>query len=253
VRLQNRIDEVSMLLDLSACIGCRACQVACNEWNGLPVELTGSCEHPTSLSGDTWMQVRVIERQTSDGFPEWLLYSDSCKHCREAPCMVACPTGAIVRTDEGMIVVNENVCNGNGHCVPACPFGVIGLSKKTGIAGKCTFCYERVAEGLETACTKVCPTACIQFGERKGLIENAHRRIGLLRERGADEARLYGEHELGGLHVLYVLTCEPSVYGLPDPLVAPRERLGRAALATAAVALLWGCLYLLLTSGNLSL
>ena len=141
-------------------------------------------------------------------------------------------------------MVNEDVCNGNGHCVPACPFGVIALQRDSGIAAKCTFCYDRVAEGMETACAQVCPTDCIEFGAREVLVERAEARVGTLRERGEHEARLYGKDELGGLGVLYVLTRQPGKYGLPDAPTRPALRIAPgfafAAAMFLALAGVWG-------------
>ena len=252
MRIQSQYEQVGMLLDLSVCIGCRACQVACKEWNELPIELTeqsGSYENPKALSGTTWKQVKFLEQPASDqpadpsAPPEWLFYSDSCKHCAEAPCLTACPTGAIFRTQDGIVLINEEVCNGNGHCVGACPFHVVGLREDTGIAGKCTFCYERVDAGLETACAQVCPTDCIEFGERAELVQRAHRRVGQLSERGVPQANLYGETELGGLSVIYVLTQTPQRYGLPSDPRTTTELLLRAALATTGIVLLFLGIY----------
>jgi len=252
MRMQQTYDRVGMLLDLSVCIGCRACQVACREWNELPALPTaqrGSYENPLQLSGDTWKQVKFIEREEA-GLPAWFFYSDSCKHCANAPCMEACPTGAIFRTQDGMILINEDVCNGNGHCVPACPFQVIGLREKTGVAAKCTFCYERVGDRLEPACAAVCPTDCIQFGERDALVAIARRRAAHLRQRGEATAGVYGADELGGLGVLYVLTREPELYGLPRDPLEPRRRLPGALGATAAVAALLFVIAALLLTGE---
>jgi formate dehydrogenase iron-sulfur subunit len=231
----------AMLLDLSVCIGCRACQVACKEWNELPsvpTVQTGTYENPPRLSGDTWKQVKFIARTTPAGEPGWLFYSDSCKHCADAPCMAACPTGAIVRTPEGHVLVRENVCNGNRHCVTACPFHVIEISSLTGSAAKCTFCHDRVGAGMEPACAQVCPTDCIRFGERDALVALATSRAGELRSRGVRHAGLYGEHELGGLGVLYVLTEPPESYGLPRDPVRPRDRLAPALASMLATAML---------------
>jgi len=242
VRIQERYRQTSMLLDLSLCIGCRACQVACKEWNDLPSELTtqtGTYQNPAHLSGDTWKQVKFIEseKSTPQGtMPAWLFYSDSCKHCKEAPCLDACPTGAIFRTEDGMVLINDDVCNGNKHCVAACPFGVVEIGSKNRTAAKCTFCYERVGHDLEPACAKVCPTDCIQFGERDELIAHAHARLGFLQRAGEPDARLYGEHELGGLGVFYLLMSRPETYGLPVHPTRPVARLVPAALATILTA-----------------
>jgi formate dehydrogenase iron-sulfur subunit len=235
--------EKAMFLDLSTCIGCRACQVACKEWNELPEIEThqhGTYENPSSLSGDTWKQVKFIQRDTVKGEPVWLFYSDSCKHCADAPCMAACPTGAITRNEHGAILVNENVCNGNRHCVTACPFNVIEISSATSSAAKCTFCHDRLDMGLEPACAKVCPTDCIQYGERDALLSSAHARLQLLQDRGNARANLYGENELGGLGVFYLLTEPPEIYGLPRAPVHPRVRLKLGFQATLCAALAVG-------------
>lgn len=243
-------ERVGMMLDLSRCIGCRACQVACREWNQLEPtqpEPEGRIENPTRLDGDTWKQVKFLETTSEVGQPRWLFYSDSCKHCFDAPCMKACPTGAIGRTEQGVIRVDKDVCNGNGHCVPACPFGVIGIQETTGVAQKCTMCEERIGAGREPACSSVCPTDCIEFGPREDLVGRAEDRVEGLRQRGVHQARVYGKDELGGLGVLYVLADHPEVYGLPVSPVEPRTHLARAwghlfgwlLVAAALVHVLW--------------
>ena len=233
----------AMFLDLSVCIGCRACQVACREWNDLSATATrqtGSYQNPAGLSGDTWKMVKFIELpgrpEDPQGGPVWLFYSDSCKHCLEAPCLTACPTGAIYRNSEGMVLVSETVCNGNQHCVPACPFGVIGIHRERRVAQKCTFCVDRVGAGLEPACASVCPTDCIRFGEREELAGRARGRLEELRSRGKEKTRLYGLDEMGGLNVFYLLLDEPEAYGLPRDPLPPVRRLAPALLATAAAA-----------------
>jgi len=235
----RKFERVSMFLDLSKCIGCRACQVACKEWNDLPHEVTvqvGSYQNPKSLSGDTWKQVKFIEKSRGDQEPVWLFYSDSCKHCARAPCLDACPTGAIFRTDEGIIQIDENVCNGNQHCVMACPFDVIRINTRTRLAAKCTFCQDRLEIGMEPACAKVCPTDCIEFGERDELLQAADYRRRQLRARG-ERVQLYGENELGGLGVFYLLQDQPETYGLPALPKRPVKLLLPAAATTAAIAL----------------
>lgn len=234
----QRFDRVAMWLDLSLCIGCRACQVACKEWNELPHEVTvqtGSYQNPKRLSGDTWKQVKFIEKPTAGGEPVWLFYSDSCKHCAHAPCLEACPTGAIFRTREGIVQIDGEVCNGNQHCVMACPFDVIHINTETQFAAKCTFCQDRLEIGMEPSCAKVCPTDCIQFGERQELLAAAHARQARLRQRG-QETRIYGEHELGGLGVFYLLCDAPETYGLPAFPKRPLQLLWPAALTTAGIA-----------------
>jgi formate dehydrogenase iron-sulfur subunit len=230
--------RVAMFLDLSLCIGCRACQVACKEWNELPHEptvQTGTYQNPKRLSGDTWKQVKFIEKKRAGQEPVWLFYSDSCKHCGHAPCLEACPTGAIFRTAEGIVQIDGDVCNGNQHCVMACPFDVIHINSESQFAAKCTFCQDRLEVGMEPACAKVCPTDCIQFGERSELLDAAHQRVRRLQERG-DDAWIYGEHELGGLGVFYLLQDAPDVYGLPPAPKRPLQLLWPAALTTAAIA-----------------
>lgn len=239
--------RVGMLLDLSVCIGCRACQVACKEWNELPAERTrqhGTYQNPPALTGDTWKQVKFVETTDETGGARWIFYSDSCKHCFDAPCMRACPTGAIGRTEAGVIRVDPAVCNGNGHCVPACPFGVIGISETAQVARKCTMCEERLDEGLEPACAAVCPTDCITFGGWSGLLEHGRARVAALKERGRGGARVYGATELGGLGVMYVLTEAPEVYGLPVDPVPP----GARVLPASALSIVWGALAFVLAA-----
>ncbi len=242
--------RVGMVLDTSLCIGCRACQVACREWNGTvppPTEQTGSYQNPPGLSGDTWKQVKFLESTDDRGAPRWLFYSDSCKHCFDAPCMRACPTGAISRTSEGVIRVDPDVCNGNGHCVPACPYGVIGIGGPTEVAQKCTMCEDRIGEGSEPACAAVCPTDCITFGTRDVLLERAKARLGELKAEGHVSANLYGAEELGGLGVMMIFLEHPSYYGVPEAPVAPRDRVLPASLWAVA----WGALALALAAWGL--
>ncbi len=239
--LKDAAHRVAMWLDLSRCIGCRACQVACKEWNELeaaPTKQQGTYENPAGLSGDTWKQVKFIETNTERGAPKWLFYSDSCKHCFDAPCMKACPTGAIGKTSDGVIRVDQDVCNGNGHCVPACPYGVIEISEKTQVAQKCTMCEDRLDAGKEPACAQVCPTDCIEFGPRVELLQKAHQRKSVLEKQGVYGAEIYGENQLGGLGVFYLLMDVPSVYGLPDNPLEPSLRVAPASFWS----ILWGAL-----------
>jgi len=161
----------------------------------------------------------------------WLFLSDVCKHCHYAGCLEACPTGAIIKTDHDSVLVQEDLCNGCGYCVAACPFGVIGRSSQDGLAHKCTLCVDRLDEGLEPACAKVCPTESIQFGPLEELTKKANERVDFLRRQGVSEARLWGLEgddggkDLGGLHAFYLLTDEAEMYGLPSNPVRPSERL----------------------------
>ncbi len=246
--------------DTSLCIGCKACEVACKEWNGIPDDgfvFTGmSYDNTGGLGADSWRHVAFIEQRRplagqltggasapgeTDGF-RWLMSSDVCKHCTEAACLDVCPTGALFRTEFGTVVVQEDVCNGCGYCVPACPFGVIDQRKDDGRVWKCTLCYDRLEVGQEPACAKACPTNSIQFGPLEELRERAGDRVGELHARGVGEARLYGESAddgVGGAGAFFLLLDEPEVYGLPpDPVVTTRH-LGSmwkgAALAAAGL------------------
>lgn len=184
--------------DTTVCIGCKACEVACKEWNNLPADevgLTGeSYDNTGALSANTWRHVAFIEKGGADGVRAndqqpfqsgWLMLSDVCKHCHNPPCLEACPTGALFKTEFDTVVVQQDVCNGCGYCVPACPFGVVDISLLDGKAHKCTLCYDRLKGGQEPACAKSCPTNSIQFGEVDDLVARARQRVVDLHERGA--------------------------------------------------------------------
>jgi formate dehydrogenase iron-sulfur subunit len=239
--------RMGFFTDTSVCIGCKACEVACKEWNAVPedgLELTGmSYDNTVALSADTWRHVAFIEQVERPGAPRWLMSSDVCKHCTEAGCLDVCPTGALMRTEFGTVVVQDDVCNGCGYCVPACPFGVIGRREDDGGAHKCTLCYDRISDGQTPACAKACPTESIQFGPLDELRERAQARLDTLEETGADGARLYGADPsdgIGGAGAFFLLLDEPEAYGLPpDPVVTTRDlpRMWRhVAVAAAALA-----------------
>jgi formate dehydrogenase iron-sulfur subunit len=246
--------RMGFFTDTSVCIGCKACEVACKEWNAVPedgLELTGmSYDNTVSLGASTWRHVAFIEQLAPPGEPRWLMSSDVCKHCTEAACLDVCPTGALMRTEFGTVVVQDDVCNGCGYCIPACPFGVIGRRETDGGAHKCTLCYDRIGDGLTPACAKACPTESIQFGPLDELRERAQGRLGELQEAGVAEARLYGEDPadgVGGAGAFFLLLDEPEVYGLPpNPVVTTRDlprmwrHVATAAAALAAAALLSG-------------
>jgi formate dehydrogenase iron-sulfur subunit len=268
-------DRVGFFTDTSVCIGCKACEVACKEWNLVPGDgqaWTGeSYDNTGALGANTWRHVAFIEQRAPlrvDGDRaqlaveplRWLMSSDVCKHCTHAACLDVCPTGALIRTEFGTVVVQEDVCNGCGYCVPACPFGVIDrrevpapdrpapfAGKEDGRVWKCTLCYDRVKGGHEPACAKACPTQSIQFGPLEELRERAATRVEKLREDGWNGVRLYGEDPndgVGGFGAFFLLLDEPEVYGLPpDPVVTTRE-LPRmwATAALAAGALVAGVL-----------
>ena len=244
--------RMGFFTDTSVCIGCKACEVACKEWNSVPedgIALTGmSYDNSVGLSADTWRHVAFIEQRkpVADGQDQfrWLMASDVCKHCTHAACLDVCPTGALFRTEFGTVVVQQDVCNGCGYCVPACPYGVIDRREDDGRAWKCTLCYDRLGAGLEPACAKACPTESIQFGPLDELRDRAAARVAQLRAAGVADARLYGEDPgdgVGGDGAFFLLLDEPEVYGLPpDPVVTTRDlpamwrRVGAAAATLAA-------------------
>jgi formate dehydrogenase iron-sulfur subunit len=266
--------RMGFFTDTSVCIGCKACEVACKEWNAVPedgLELTGmSYDNTASLNASTWRHVAFIEQigrapaapeagytegQATMSGSRWLMSSDVCKHCTEAACLDVCPTGALMRTEFGTVVVQDDVCNGCGYCVPACPFGVIARRESDGGAHKCTLCYDRIGDGLKPACAKACPTESIQFGPLDELRERAQRRVDELHDRGVPDARLYLENPgdgIGGGGAFFLLLDEPEVYGLPpDPVVTTRDlpRMWRH-VAGAAAAMLAGGLVSALAKRN---
>jgi formate dehydrogenase iron-sulfur subunit len=218
---------VGFFTDTTVCIGCKACEVACHQWNALPARdgghgtLSGlSYDNTVSLSDVDWRHVTFVEQFSEDrSRARWLMMSDVCKHCVEAPCLEVCPTGAIIRTEFDTVYIQEPTCNGCRDCIAACPFGVIHVSAERHIAQKCTFCYDRLQNGLVPACAQACPTRSIQFGPIEDLRATARRRVEDLHRQGRDEAFLYGEdaRTLGGLNAFYLLMDDPRVYGLPDP------------------------------------
>ena len=240
-------ERVGFFTDTSVCIGCKACEVACKEWNAIPAEgfdlLGMSYDNTGSLDANTWRHVAFIEQHNGDGV-DWLMSSDVCKHCTHAACLDVCPTGSLFRTEFGTVVVQEDICNGCGYCVPACPYGVIDRRPDDGRAWKCTLCYDRIGDGLRPACATACPTESIQYGPLDELRERADRRLAELHDRGVDRARLYGHDPndgVGGAGAFFLLLDEPETYGLPpDPVVTTRDlpamwrRAAAAALGVAA-------------------
>jgi formate dehydrogenase iron-sulfur subunit len=249
--------RVGFFTDTSVCIGCKACEVACKEWNALPadgahhdqpdlLDVTGmSYDNTGGLGASTYRHVAFIEQTvprresaTVDlGMPaspqgaatevRWLMASDVCKHCTHAACLDVCPTGALIRTEHGTVLVQDDICNGCGYCIPACPYGVIDQRKGDGGAFKCTMCQDRLGAGLQPACATACPTESIMFGPLVELRERADARLATLHERGVPEARLYGhdpDDGVGGDGAFFLLLDEPEVYGLPpDPVVTTRD------------------------------
>jgi formate dehydrogenase iron-sulfur subunit len=242
--------------DTTVCIGCKACEVACKEWNQLPARggdaglLSGdSYDNTRRLDGSNWRHVKFLEQFPEDpraGQGRWLMMSDVCKHCVQAPCLEVCPTGAIVRTELDTVVVQASACNGCRDCVPACPFGVIDIDPVNHTAAKCTLCYDRTRNGLVPACAQACPTQSIQYGSIRELRERAERRVAQLRERGVPEAYVYGDESiLGGLNSFYLLVDRPEAYGLPATASLPTKRLFGSSLLTAAAAIAAGLLAVL--------
>ncbi len=241
--------------DTSLCIGCKACEVACKQWNQLPAdgnELSGNSYDNTGMLGaTTWRHVQFIEQAKANGNgagQRWLMMSDVCKHCANAACLEACPTGALVRTEFGSVYVQQDICNGCGYCVPACPFGVIDRAPKdghfeAGSAHKCTLCYDRQKDGLEPACAKACPTDSIQFGDVEELQAKARKRLADLRARGETAARLYGmpgsteASEVGHLNAFFLLLDRPETYNLPEVPRLPRKSMAQRYAFSAAVGL----------------
>jgi formate dehydrogenase iron-sulfur subunit len=250
---------VGFYTDTTVCIGCKACQVACHQWNDLPSGygptqpngfrkelplLSGdSYDNTRSLSDVNWRHVKFIEQFSPDRKQAaWLMMSDVCKHCVNAPCLDVCPTGAILRTEFDTVYINEPACNGCRDCISACPFGVIHMSEDKHVAQKCTFCYDRLKNGLTPACAQACPTNSIQFGPISELKRRAATRVSQLRSLGVPEARLYGADDkvLGGLNAFYLLVDEPEVYGLPSNPKVPSSSVPRSAF--------WGIFTSILTA-----
>jgi formate dehydrogenase iron-sulfur subunit len=292
-------ERVGFFTDTTVCIGCKACEVACKQWNDLPADgggmRGGSYDHTISLGAATWRHVRFVERLTpgpeeladagagvsveemtdlvelaedrddrvlgnGDGaapggavdvgravadMSRWVFMSDVCKHCTNAGCLDACPTGALIRTEFGTVFLQPDVCNGCGYCIPSCPFGVVDRDRIDGRAGKCTLCYDRLEDGLEPACAKACPTDSIQFGPYDELVERARGRVAELHRRGHAEAYLYGaadepgEELAGGLAAFFLLTDPPERFGLPAQAESPiQENVVPATLAAVGAGLL---------------
>jgi formate dehydrogenase iron-sulfur subunit len=270
-------ERLGFFTDTSLCIGCKACEVACKEWNGVPSDELRwkgtSYDNTSSLGANDWRHVAFVEQRlplgVQSGIPKslaqqaalqevaasggidgerdaeglrWLMASDVCKHCTHAACLDVCPTGALFRTEHDTVVVQEDVCNGCGYCVPACPFGVLDKRSDDGRVWKCTLCYDRSKDGLEPACAKACPTDSIQWGELGDLRSRAEERLAAMEDAGVAGAQLYlaGDDDgIGGAGAFFLLLDDPEVYGLPpDPVVTTRDLPRMWALAGAAAAAL---------------
>ena len=210
-------ERMAMLIDVSKCMGCRGCQVACKQWNQLPAEktkFTGSYQNPPRLSGKTWTLVTFNEPE--DGSVRWLFRKQQCLHCEEATCQMVCPTGAIKKSSQGIVYIDQDMCAGCKYCVETCPFKTPHPNHESGTAKKCWMCMDRVTNGLHPACVTACPTGTLAFGPRKDMLALARERKQALVVQGYASARIYGETELGGLGAMYVLPEKASLYGLPE-------------------------------------
>lgn len=220
------VAKKGMLLDVSKCMACRGCQVACKQWNQLPAEkthFTGTYQNPPRLSGKTWTLIQFIEPE--EGKTRWLFRKQQCLHCTDASCVAVCPTGAAQRREDGVVYIDQAACTGCKYCVESCPFNTPKFDPATGTARKCTFCLDRVVNGLEPACAKACPSGAISFGEREEILQIARKRQGALsRGNPGSTPRIYGEKELDGLGVMYLLPEEASLYGLPEKPRMPIEK-----------------------------
>src|SRR5690242_11366714 len=236
--------QVAKLIDISKCIGCKACQVACMEWNDLRDEVGtnhGIYDNPLDLTDKSWTVMRFSEVEVEAGKLEWLIRKDGCMHCADPGCLKACPApGAIVQYSNGIVDFHEENCIGCGYCITGCPFNIPRLSKKDSKAYKCTLCSDRVAVGQEPACVKTCPTGAIVFGTKHDMQEWAGERIEDLKSRGFDQAGLYDPPGVGGTHVMYVLhhADKPSIYaGLPnDPHISRFVRAWKGVMKPIAMA-----------------
>jgi formate dehydrogenase iron-sulfur subunit len=237
---------VAKLIDTTKCIGCKACQVACMEWNDLRDEIgtnTGQYQNPHDLSASSWTLMRFAEVENPKGDLEWLIRKDGCMHCADPGCLKACPSpGAIVQYANGIVDFHEENCIGCGYCVTGCPFDIPRISKKDHKAYKCTLCSDRVAVGLEPACIKACPTGALVFGTKEDMQQHAAERIEDLKSRGFEQAGLYDPAGVNGTHVMYVLhhADQPQLYSdLPqDPHISPTVRLWKGFAKPLGIALM---------------
>lgn len=271
-------ERVGFFTDTSVCIGCKACEVACKEWNDIPAENQGfsgeSYDNSAALGANRWRHVAFIEQKVevggvADAMPDslaeeaarqslvaeglephaaddgfrWLMSSDVCKHCTDAGCLDGCPTGSIFRTEHGTVVVQEDICNGCGYCITACPFGVLERRQDDGRVWKCTLCYDRLQDDMTPACAQACPTESIQFGPLEVLRKRAAERVETLHERGVAGAQLYldePDNGVGGAGAFFLLLDEPETYGLPPDPVDPTRYRGEAWSAVVAAAFTLG-------------
>jgi formate dehydrogenase iron-sulfur subunit len=245
------VTKAAFLTDATICIGCKACEVACKEWNEVPDDgmiWSGfSYDNTQALGASTWRHVMFLEQPAVAGPQQvdmenpfrWIFLSDVCKHCGNAGCLEACPTGAIVRTHVGSVLVQSDVCNGCGYCVVSCPFGVVDKRHPDGRAFKCTFCYDRQSAGMIPACAKACPTQSIRFGELSELREVGDARVAEMQARGYGDAQVYDplQTSVGGTHAMFVILGQPESYNLPPAPEVPTIYLKSAWMSVLVSAL----------------
>jgi formate dehydrogenase iron-sulfur subunit len=241
--------EVAKLIDVSRCIGCKACQAACMEWNDLRDQVglnLGAYTDPPDLGDQTWTLMRFTE-DVVDGSFRWLILKDGCLHCSDPGCLRACPSpGAVIQLSSGIVDFQQEACIGCGYCISGCPFNIPRLRAADSKVYKCTLCSDRVAVGLEPACIKTCPTQALSFGSKQDMLDLARHRLEDLHERGFAKAAVYDPAGVSGTHVFFVLPHgdRPESYGLPrDPKVSPLVALWRSSVArTVGVATMFAVL-----------
>jgi len=247
---RTHVTEVAKLIDVSKCIGCKACQVACSEWNDLRDDVgtnIGVYDNPADLSGQTWTLMRYFEVEPEQDHLVWLIRKDGCMHCEDPGCLKACPSpGAIVKYSNGIVDFISEHCIGCGYCIKGCPFDIPRISPKDNKAYKCSLCSDRVSEGIEPACVKACPTGAITFGPKEDMLEHAVQRTAELKERGYKNAGVYNPAGVGGTHVMYVLkhADRPELTGLPrDPSISPMVSLWKGLAKPIGLAVMAGAAF----------
>jgi formate dehydrogenase iron-sulfur subunit len=243
------LPTITKLVDTSTCIGCKACEVACQEWNDLPPETTvqmGTYQTLPATTANFWNLIKFNEQEVNGSF-SWLMRKDQCMHCSEPGCLVACPApGAIVQYTNGIVDFQQDQCIGCGYCITGCPFDVPKFHAKTRRVYKCTMCVDRVSVGLQPACVKACPTSCLQFGTKDAMLEVAATRVAQLKANGFAQAAVYDPPGVGGTSVVTVLAHgdRPELYGLPrDPTIPMSVRVWKGPLKWLGnVAMLGGIL-----------
>jgi formate dehydrogenase iron-sulfur subunit len=257
------VTTTGFFTDSTLCIGCKACEVACKEWNDVPADgfvFSGnSYDNTMGLGHSTWRHVKFVERDTSIGIGgnspaqmTWQFSSDVCKHCEHAGCLEACPTGSIVRTEFGGVYIQPDICNGCGYCVVTCPFGVVDRRPDDGRAFKCTFCYDRQKDGLQPACAQACPTESILFGDLDALQKVADKRIAALHGAGMTDAAIYNpvDSSVGGTHAFFLIRGAPEEYNLPSNPIVPTTLLKPAWTSAAVTAAAMAVVTLLAFAGR---